>query len=325
MLPQSRDRRRGLRPGDPSRDRHRVAVHQCDVIDARAVTHAQVAPPCEPEVAVDSRPPSRLGARRELARRRRRRDSSSTSTISSESARQLVATSRRRQSTVRSPPLWFTTTTRTRVTKRSSSRTRRSRGSRKSGSSGRPAARSARVVEHRVGRAGRRPRRIELGGGDRARPCRVVRRRRRGRSRTNSYQRDRALVGDVEQARRRPSPTRRRACAGEVGGEGGAAALVVDERQLRRARPRGAGRSSPCCRRGRRTPTTCARSASAGHRPRARRPASSGRTPTAGSGASHSSYGSALGAVEHVVGRHVHEVRADPARGRRRRSGCRSR
>ena len=45
--------------------------------------------------------------------------------------------------------------------------------------------------------------------------------------------------------------------------------------------------------------------------PRAPRPASTGRTPSAGSVASHSWYGPVERAVEHVVGRDVHEVGAD--------------
>ena len=93
--------------------------------------------------------------------------------------------------------------------------------------------------------------------------------------------RHRALVGDVEQP---GAPLDHEAAhrAGEVGGEGRVAPLVVDERAAGRAPEPAAGSSSPCCRRGTRTPTRCARSCRRRRAPPRRR-ASSGRTPTSGS------------------------------------------
>ncbi len=93
-----------------------------------------------------------------------------------------------------------------------------------------PAQPEGGVVEHRVGRSGRRPRRIEVGGGDGPDLVGVL----TGRLEDLPHEPvpgGGALVGDVEGAGHpgdgQPSDGR-----GQVGGEAGAAPLVVDEGQL---------------------------------------------------------------------------------------------
>ena len=169
------------------------------------------------------------------------------------------------------------------------------------------------VVEHRVGRAGRRSRRAKFGGGDRPHPA--------GSSpaaastaRANSYQLTAPWLvtwkspGRAITAER---PDHRR----QVGGE---------RRDGRAGRRRTA--SSVVCAASRsivftmlapwrRTPTTCARSSRCRARPRARPPASIGRRPTAAR-AVPLEVGRRLRAVEDVVGRHVARGGRRPTRPR---------
>ena len=165
------------------------------------------------------------------------------------------------------------------------------------------------VVEHRVGRPGRGPGRLEVGGGDRRRPG-------RGRARPPPAPLGRTRTSDtapwlVTWCRPgRRSTARRRSIGARSAVKVGMAPLVVDEAQLGRARP--ARRRivftmlAPCSPHTHDVRTMVAPPA----RPPARRPASSGRRPTAGRARPTRCRAPALVAGEHVVGRHVHEVGA---------------
>ena len=189
-----------------------------------------------------------------------------------------------------------------------------------SGSSGRPARPQRRVVEHRVGRAGGRPGRVELGGGDRRHPAGVV----AGRRQHGPHEPEpggRPLLVTWKMPGRRSSGQGDDAAARSAV-KVGRSPLVVDEAQ-RPGSAAGQPQDGP----------DHVGAVDAAHpevRTMVARPdrhllfatrACSGRRPTAGRGRP-TRRRAGRGAVEDVVGRDVDQVGADGAGPPRPRGGC---